>query len=123
MHIYRARVAKNIIMEFAVPPSAIARRKGRAIIMDGGIPSSSSKHGVMEFLARKGFWTFNPRYRGSWESGGAFLAQSPEKDIRDVIAALPQGFRDPWMRRTFRLKPKELYIFANSFGGPAGIFL
>ncbi|MDP3963187.1 MAG: prolyl oligopeptidase family serine peptidase [bacterium] len=123
MHIYRARVAKNIIMEFAVPQNAQVQKKCRAIIIASGMPSASNKHGIMEFLAGKGFWVFNPRYRGSWESGGTFLAQSPEKDIGDVIAALPKGFRDPWMRRSFRLKPAKLYIVANSFGGPAGMFL
>ena len=83
-----------------------------------GYPGSSAAL----FFAKKGYWVFVPRYRGSWESGGAFLRSEPTKDVIDVIDSLPQVFNDLWNRRRYKVKPDELYVFGSSFGGPAAIF-
>jgi pimeloyl-ACP methyl ester carboxylesterase len=77
----------------------------------------------MEFFARKGYWVFFPRYRGSWESGGSFLKLSPERDVLDIIDQLPKGFEYLTLRgkKRMRIKPAAIYLIAGSFGGPAGI--
>jgi len=90
------------------------------------MPSGSSKASLIEFLARQGFYVVFPRYRGSWESGGSFLKREPTKDISDVMQYVLKNkkLRDLWGRvdHVFPDKPK-IYIFAGSFGGPAGILL
>ena len=116
---FRTRFKKDIVAEF-LPPS---RPSNRVIIFCKGMPGLPRFPEVMKFWSSKGFWVFLPRYRGTWESGGEFLKQSPEKDILDVIDELPRGFTDIWSGRSFKLKVKscQLYIFGGSFGGPASI--
>ncbi|MEK7212119.1 MAG: hypothetical protein AAB686_00385, partial [Patescibacteria group bacterium] len=92
MHTYRTRFKKEIVAEF-LPPLGRKPKKNRVIILCGGHPGTPSKPQIVEFWAKKGYWVFNPRYRGSWESSGTFLKYSPEKDILDVIGELPKGFR------------------------------
>jgi dipeptidyl aminopeptidase/acylaminoacyl peptidase len=91
------------------------------VIVCGGMPGSPTKKDVMQFFSKKGFWVFNPRYRGTWESDGKFLAKSPHLDILEVIDSLPKGFTDLWSNKKYKLKPDNLYIYGISFGGPAAI--
>src|SRR3989344_3616458 len=94
MTIFRTRFKKDIVCEF-LPP---ARKSSRVVILCGGMPAyTGRKDALMEFFARKGYWVFLPRYRGSWESGGQFLKRSPHEDIIDVINGLSRGFPDLWM--------------------------
>ena len=89
MNILRAKFKKEIISEFL--PSL--RPSKKVIIFCGGMPSyPGKKNDLMEFIAKKGFWIFLPRYRGSWESAGSFLKISPHYDIIDIIDQLPKGF-------------------------------
>ncbi len=85
------------------------------------MPGYPGKPQVMEFLARKGYWVFVPRYRGSWESTGEFLKHSPEEDIRDVINAIDKPFKDIWTNKTFSIKHHSLFVIGASFGGAAAI--
>jgi pimeloyl-ACP methyl ester carboxylesterase len=121
MHLDRTRFAKDIVAEFLPPvrPS----RKAKVIIFCDGMPGMPGKKALLELYAKKGFWVFAPRYRGTWESGGSFLRRSPEEDIRDVIDALPRGFTELFAGKKFKVKPDAIYLFASSFGGPAGILL
>jgi hypothetical protein len=115
IHFFRARFAKEILAEF-LPP---ARPSHKVIILCDGMPTAPSKRSLMAFFSRKGFWVFHPRYRGTWESRGQFLRQSPHLDILKVIAALPRGFTDILTKKRFRLKPQQLYLLGGSFGGAA----
>lgn len=81
------------------------------------MPSVPAARAVVAAYTKKGFWVFHPRYRGTWESGGKFLRRSPEKDILDVITALPRGFQDFWNKKTYRVKPEQIFLLASSFGG------
>lgn len=85
------------------------------------MPSIPRKESLMMFLAAKGYWVFYPRYRGSWESGGKFLQQSPHKDILDVIEELPKGVRELAFGQRFALSPDEIFVIGGSFGGAAAI--
>jgi dipeptidyl aminopeptidase/acylaminoacyl peptidase len=118
MHTLRARFKKDIVAEF-LPPRGRDTRK--VIIFAGGMPTVPSKGSVLEFFSKKGYWVFFPRYRGSWESAGSFLKLSPERDIVDVIDQLPRGFISLWDGKKYKIKPRALYIFGSSFGGPAAL--
>ena len=85
------------------------------------MPSIPRKQSLAEFLSRKGYWVFYPRYRGSWESGGKFLEISPHKDILDVIDGLAREFRELAFGRRFRVHVDELFVIGGSFGGAAAI--
>ncbi len=114
----RTRFKKEIISEFLQPTR---RDTGKVIIFCAGMPSMPSKKSLLEFYAKKGFWVFYPRYRGTWESGGKFLAKSPHQDILDIVDELPKGFTEFFDGKRFRIKPKKVYIFGSSFGGAAAL--
>jgi alpha-beta hydrolase superfamily lysophospholipase len=116
-HILRTRFKKDIVCEF-LPPAKPSRT---VIIVCGGMPGYPGKTAVPEFLSKKGYWVFVPRYRGSWESGGSFLKISPHRDVLDIIDELPRGFRDLWSGKTHRIVRPEVYLIGASFGGAAVI--
>lgn len=78
-----------------------------------------SKKTLLEYYARKGYWVFAPRYRGSWESDGSFLRISPERDVLDVLDQLPKGFTSFGDGKTYCVKPSRVVLIGSSFGGPA----
>lgn len=117
--IYRTRFKQQIIAEFL--PPARQRKKQKIIILCDGMPSMPRKQALMTFLAGKGYWVFYPRYRGSWESGGKFLQQSPHKDILDVIDELSKGVRELAFGQRFALSPDAIFVIGGSFGGAAAI--
>src|SRR3990167_7073410 len=118
MYTCRARFKRQIMTEF-IHPKDIKSRK--VIIFCSGVPGSPDKDDVLEFWAKKGYWTFFPRFRGSWESTGTFLQHSLEKDVLDTIDGLSGKFEDYWTHKKFRLKPSHITIVGSSFGGPAAI--
>jgi pimeloyl-ACP methyl ester carboxylesterase len=87
------------------------------------MPSIPRKQPLAEFLAAKGFWVIYPRYRGTWESGGEFLATSPHEDIRDILKELPSELEEIAFGRRFRLAPDQVFVIGGSFGGAAAILL
>ena len=117
--ILRTRFKRQIVAEFL--PPARPGKKQRVIILCDGMPSIPRKQQLAEFLSGKGYWVFYPRYRGAWESGGEFLAQSPHQDVLDVIGEIPKGFRELAFGRRFTVKPDEVFVIGGSFGGPAAI--
>jgi pimeloyl-ACP methyl ester carboxylesterase len=116
---YRARFKKEIVAEFMAP--ARARKKQKVIVLCDGMPSIPRKQGLMDFIARQGYWVFYPRYRGAWESGGEFLQRPPQEDILDVISELPKGVREIAFGERFELKPDEVFVIGGSFGGATAI--
>lgn len=120
MHrMFRARFKREILAEF-LPPSR-PRKKTRVILLCDGMPSIPRKQPLAEFLSRRGYWVFYPRYRGAWESGGVFMQKSPHQDILDVLDELPKGVRDIAFGQMFSLSPDEYFVIGGSFGGPAAI--
>lgn len=89
------------------------------MIFCGGMPSYPAIKELLIFFMRKGFWVFNPRYRGTWESDGLFLKISPHQDIFDIIEELPKGFKNLWDGRVYKIKPSRIFLIGSSFGGPA----
>ena len=131
MHILRTRIKKDIVCEFLPPPPskragarskrAAAPSSQKVIILCPGMPGYPGRRGIPEFLSKKGYWVFIPRYRGSWESDGSFLKISPHRDVLDVIDQLPRGFTDLWSGKIYKVKNPEIYLIGSSFGGPAVI--
>jgi esterase/lipase len=117
--VFRARFKHEIVAEFL--PPARSRKKQRVILLCDGMPSIPRKQPLADFLSRKGYWVFYPRYRGAWESDGVFLARSPHEDILDVIDELPGGMRDLAFAQRFSLSPDEIFVIGGSFGGPAAL--
>jgi len=118
MHIGRTRFKKDIVAEFIAPKNT---KSDKVMIFCSGMPSAPYKDDVLEFYSKKGFWTFFPRYRGSWESSGIFLEKSPHIDVLDVIDGLNDKFKDYWGEKTYRVKAKHITVVGTSFGGPAAI--
>jgi dipeptidyl aminopeptidase/acylaminoacyl peptidase len=115
MFLYRTKFAKEILTEFTPPTRKLKKQK--VIIYCDGMPSNPRKQGLCKQLAKKGYWVFYPRYRGSWESGGSFLAESPARDISDIIDGLYKPFKEAAFGKTFSFIPDEIYVIGGSFGG------
>jgi esterase/lipase len=113
----RTRFAKDIVAEFLMP----AKWSNKVIIICGGMPGMPHSGKLDRFLVRKGYWVIRPRYRGTWESGGKFLAVSPHLDIRAIMDQLPRGFKDLFNGKIYRVKVPEVYLIGASFGGPAAL--
>ena len=112
---HRHRFSNGILAEFLPPKKKV--KKCRLILLYDGLPSIPRKQPLAEFLAKKGFWVLYPRYRGAWESEGELLKISPEKDIEEIIDALPHGLTDVAFQTHFELSPEEIFVIGGSFGG------
>jgi pimeloyl-ACP methyl ester carboxylesterase len=115
----RTRFKREIVAEFL--PPARHRKKQRVVILCDGMPGIPRKQPLAEFLAKKGYWVFYPRYRGAWESDGEFLKRSPHEDILDVIAELPKGVTEAAFGEKFQVAADEIFVIGGSFGGAAAI--
>lgn len=115
--IIRVRFAKDIVAEVYFP----FRQTGKVAILAIGAPTSSAKKENLEFLAAQGYVAVFPRYRGTWESSGWFLEQSPAQDVRDVVMELERkrSVVDIATREKVPVKVSAVHLFGGSFGGPA----
>src|SRR5580698_5523697 len=108
---FRTRFKKEIVAEF-LPPARASKRQ-QVIILCDGMPSIPRKQPLAEYLSRKGYWVFYPRWRGAWESCGVFLERSPHEDILDVIEELPKGVRESAFGRKFSLSPDRMFVIGG----------
>ncbi|MGH9497537.1 MAG: alpha/beta hydrolase family protein [Terriglobales bacterium] len=116
---FRTRFKDEIAAEFL--PPARATKTQKVIILCDGMPSIPRKQPLAEFLSKKGYWVFYPRYRGAWESGGVFMKKSPHEDILEVIDELPKGVREIAFGRKSAVAPEKIFVIGGSFGGAAAI--
>jgi pimeloyl-ACP methyl ester carboxylesterase len=116
-YLIRTRLAKDIVCEVAFP----VRQQGKVALVCGGAPGTPFKKEVLNFLASKGYVAFGIRYRGTWESEGIFLKDSPAKDVKDIIDHLVKHKNIVDIRSGIKmpLKIKSIDLFGASFGGPA----
>ncbi len=130
-HPRRVRFAGDIIAEFLPPRrrslrSAMSGRpdtsfSNKVIILAPGMPGVPKASKAMYSIAKRGYWVFLPRYRGTWESDGTFLDHSPHEDILDVVDGISESFTSIWTEETFTIPDPEVYVIGSSFGGPAAI--
>jgi pimeloyl-ACP methyl ester carboxylesterase len=113
----RTRFKKEILAEF-IPPT---RPTNKVVILCDGLPSLPAKVDVLGYFSRLGYWAFHIRYRGTWESGGLFLAKSPERDVIDTIDGMQKEFTEYWGGEKFRIPKPQVYVVGTSFGGCAAI--
>ena len=116
---FRTRFAREIVAEF-LPPARRSKRE-RAILLCDGMPSIPRKQSLADFLAKKGYWVFYPRYRGSWESDGQFLGKSPQQDLNDVLDGIEQEITESAFGNKFHCHAEEIFVIGGSFGGAAAI--
>ncbi|MCC6290846.1 hypothetical protein IT398_02175 [Candidatus Nomurabacteria bacterium] len=115
--IYRGRQG-DIVFEFSVSPASRA-----TIILCDGLPSVPKQRQVMDLLQAKGYNVFFPRYRGTWESGGNFLAQSPALDILELVALIKSGsVTELYSNQKFSTNPR-LYLVGSSWGATVALSL
>lgn len=112
----RARF-REILSEF-LPPYKPSRK---VIVLLGGMPGYPRRAELMHQLAKKGYWVFNPRYRGSWESGGELFKKPVENDVSDIITGIFKGFKDLWTGKRFKLNPSKIILWGSSFGGAVSL--
>lgn len=116
---YRTRFAGEIVCEFL--PPARPRKKDRVVVLCDGMPGIPRKKTLVQFLSRKGYWVFYPRYRGAWESDGEFLKRSPHEDVLDVIGGLRKPVIELAFGKIFEVNAAEVFVIGGSFGGAAAI--
>lgn len=123
MHPYRTRFKQEIVAEFLPPRRLIPGKPQRAVIFCEGMPGYPRRGDLLEFFSKKGYWAFSPRYRGSWESGGIFLAKSPHLDTLDIISELQsaKNIREAAFGKKFPFTPGDFFVIGGSFGGPAAL--
>lgn len=118
MQILRTKFKGEIIAEFLPPVT----KSNKVVILCTGMPGyPGRRNDLLKFLANEGYWAILPRYRGSWESDGKFLKDSPHLDILDIISELESGFTELWAGNTFSIKKPEVYLVGSSFGGCAAL--
>ena len=91
------------------------------IIFADGCPGMPGNKKVQEFVSKKGYWSFFPRYCGTWESGGQFLDHSPHEDILAVVDGVSKPIIAQWDQTEYLIENPEIYIVGASFGGTAAI--
>ncbi len=117
MHLFRTKFKNGVVAEF-LPPR---KPSNNVIILCDGLPSLPAKNRLTRFLSRKGFWVFNIRYRGTWESEGEFLSHEPQEDILNILEELNSGFKSIWTGEEFKILPEKIFVMGTSFGGTTAI--
>jgi pimeloyl-ACP methyl ester carboxylesterase len=119
----RTRFCKDIVAEVKLP----AKQTGNILILLGGMPSMPDQSDVLDFFAGKGYVAILPRLRGTWESGGEFLKQSPHIDILDIVDEMTStkfaGVFDAYNEKVVSIKVKNIYVIGGSFGGTGAVLM
>lgn len=109
---------KEIVCEF-MPPAV---NSNKVLILCTGMPGYPGGSGkAIRTLAKRGYWVFVPRYRGSWESDGKFLDVSPHEDVLEVVWGLENPFTELTTGERYQVKKAKVYILGASFGGAAAL--
>lgn len=104
---------KDIFFEFLTHDSA-----KDSIILLSGFPSSNNYKEEMNFLFKKGYNVFYPRYKGNYQSNGLFLNQNIAKEINYFVNELKKGkAKSLWDMKIKKFNSKKIIIFSGSFGG------
>lgn len=119
IEIYRTRFANDIVAEYM--PAARPSSHKVAILAAGCPGYPGGKQEAMQLLARNGYWSIVPIYRGTWESRGEFLEKSPHEDLIDVMDGVENGFFDLWSGTEHQMRDARFFLIGGSFGGAAAL--
>ena len=126
MHPHRTRFANDIVAEWYEPYFGTKQKNPKgAVIICPGAPGLPGARSLDRALAKKGYLTVRPSYRGTWESDGQFLKESPHKDIAAIIDDLSCSWRlsNLWDKVEYSYQPMPIIVVGVSFGGPAALLL
>lgn len=104
----------GIICECLISPDS-----DQALILLDGLPAVPQRVEVMNTLCEKGYSVFYPRFRGTWESTGTFLENSPIEDVLEVAGQIHSGLVVGTVKHQF----VSVYILATSFAGAVALSL
>ncbi len=112
--VYRSRVGE-IVFEFTMPQK---RQKGIVFILNG-MPSVPKLSDLLETLAANGYVAIFPRYKGTWESAGIFLAESPVNDVKLLCDEIlkKKTITELYAYKKFKIASKNMMLVGSSFGG------
>lgn len=118
--LYRVNI-RGIIAELAFNPKH-KKHKGFVIVCPG-MPSIPKAEKSLQLWVKKGYIALLFRYRGTWESTGKFLENSPVDDVKEILLARKNGFIDVWSNELICLEIKNLpvVIAGSSFGGAVAL--
>lgn len=118
---HRVRFKDDIIAQCQLPHTS--GQGMPAVVFAPGMPGNPNKNTLVNQWAGKGFIAVAPRYRGSWESGGDFLAHEPTDDILDVIDELTHKDTLYSILNDCSLPfyATSIHVIGASFGGPAAL--
>lgn len=117
--IYRSKI-DDIIFEFSPAENEFC---GIVIICEG-LPSVPKQRELLSYLSAAGYFVIFPRYRGTWESDGEFLKESPAKDIKDIINFIKNNkIKELYAGKEFDVRDKNINILGSSFGGSIALSL
>lgn len=122
MIIYKSSL-NGIIFEFAF--SGDIENIKHAIIMCDGLPSVPKQKKFIKSIANKGFLVIYPRYRGTWESEGDFLKNSPIEEIREIVKFVKEDCKitEFYNLKEFNFSINKISIIGVSFGGAVSLAL
>ena len=108
----------DIVCEYMAPLT----KSRKVVILAAGMPGYPGGSGkAIRTFAERGYWVFVPRYAGSWESSGKFLAHAPTDDVLAVVRGLSKGFTDIWSGKKLAIANPSVFVIGASFGGAAAI--
>ncbi len=120
MYLYKSN-HKGISFEFILPK----KDSYDMVLILPGLPEYPRPKEFMEFLAKKGYGVLYLRYRGTFESEGKFLSDSPAYDVLEIIDMLSKEKKITELYNNTDIKnnPKNLHIMASSFGASVALHL
>ena len=114
--IWKTRI-DGMLLDILIPKQS----NGWALINCPGLPSSPDSSKLKKF-AEKGFYIFNLRYKGTWESEGEFLEVSPVNDVALVIDLIKKRkIKEIYGKTILKLPNLKISIIGSSFGGSVAL--
>jgi len=112
---------KGIFFDIAIPEET----NSEMIILLPGLPEYPLPKELMFKLAARGYHVVAPRYRGTFESKGNFLAKSPAYDILNLIKFLKKQKKilELYNKQSLKVNFNKLIVLGSSFGGSVALHL
>jgi esterase/lipase len=115
-HILRS-YADGVYFEFLV-----AEEAREAVVLLDGFPSSNDRQEEMRLLLENGYNVFYPRYKGTFQSDGAFLETDPSITMSQFLDSIQTGStRSLWDEQEVMFHNEAFHLVSGSFGGAVSL--